>query len=394
MAKKTLGDIDLAGKRVLMRVDFNVPLGGGKVEDDTRIVAALPSINKVLDAGGSVVLMSHLGRPKGKVVEEMRMGPVGARLGELLGRPVGVMGDCIGAGTAEAAAALVPGAVILLENLRFHAQEEANEAGFAKELASLGDVYVNDAFGTAHRAHASTEGVTHHMATCVAGTLIGTELEQFGRALTDPKRPFVAILGGAKVSDKIPVIENLIGKVDTLLIGGAMAYTFSRSRGGEIGESLCEDDLVEMAKKLSAAAEAAGAKLLLPVDHVVSRSIDDATGMKTVADGAIEAGWMGVDIGPETVKIYVDEVKGAGTVVWNGPMGVFETEEFSAGTFAVARACAESGAVTIIGGGDSVSAVNSSGLAGKMTHISTGGGASLKLLAGAKLAGIEALDEK
>jgi len=394
MAKKTLDDVDFSGKRALVRVDFNVPLDGGKVEDDTRIVAALPSIKHILDGGGSVILMSHLGRPKGKVADEMRMAPVGARLADLLGRSVKVMDDCVGPAVSEAAEGLQPGDVMLLENLRFHAEEEANEAGFARELASLGDIYVDDAFGTSHRKHASTEGVTHHMETCVAGRLIGTELAQFGAALTDPRRPFVSILGGAKVSDKIPVIENLIGKVDTLLIGGAMAYTFSKARGNAIGGSLCEDDLLEMTQKLTADAGAAGAKLMLPVDHVVSQSLDDAAGMKTVADGAIEPGWMGVDIGPETVKLYVDEIKGAGTVVWNGPMGVFETEQFAAGTLAVARACAESGAVTIIGGGDSVSAVNSSGLADRMTHISTGGGASLKLLAGAKLAGIEALDDR
>ena len=395
MAKMTLDDLEFSGKRVLMRVDFNVPIEGGKVADDTRIRAALDSIQHILDAGASVILMSHLGRPKGKVVEEMRMAPVGARLSELIGKEVKVTADCIGPEATEAAKAMQPGDVILLENLRFHAEEEANEPGFAKEIASLGDVYVDDAFGTSHRAHASTEGITRHLEKAVVGRLIERELDHFGQALSDPKRPFVAVLGGAKVKDKIPVIANLLGKVDTLLIGGAMAYTFCKVRGDEVGSSLVDDEHLDLAEKLMADAESKGVKFLLPVDHVVAKSIDDAAGMQTVsaADG-IEPGLMGVDIGPETAKAYADEIGNAGTVVWNGPMGVFETDEFAAGTFAVARACAESRAVTLIGGGDSVSAVNLSGLADRMTHVSTGGGASLDLLAGKRLPGLEAIAER
>jgi len=324
----------------------------------------------------------------------MRLAPAGVRLAELLGSKVDVMTDCIGDEVARAASAMAPGDVMLLENLRFKAGEKANEAGFAKDLASLGDVYVSDAFGTAHRAHASTEGVTHHLRPALCGRLIEKELDAFGKALGDPACPFIAILGGAKVSDKIPVIENLIGKVDALLIGGAMAYTFLRGRGVEVGRSLVEDDQVELTKKLTADAEAAGVKLLLPVDHVVSNSPSDDSAAVTTSGNAIESDMLGVDIGPNTVDNYTKEILGAGTVVWNGPMGIFEVEGFAAGTMAIARACADSGAVTVIGGGDSVSAVNKSGIADKMTHISTDGGASLELLEGKKLPGIEALTDK
>lgn len=389
MAKKTIEDLNLAGKRVLMRVDFNVPLEDGKVADDMRIRAALPSITYVLDAGGSLVLMSHLGRPGGQVVDELRMTPVAKRLSELLGREVKTVSDCVGAEAFIAASSLEPGEVLLLENLRFHREETDGDDEFAESLAQLGDVYVNDAFGTAHRAHASVAGVPRHL-EAAAGFLLEKEVKYLGDMLAAPKRPFVAILGGVKVSDKVTVIENLLKKVDCLLIGGAMSYTFMKAAGLPVGDSLVEEDRVELARVLI---ERAGDKMLLPVDHLVAREVS-ATSETNTVDRDIPDGWMGVDIGPRTVAIYCDKIESAGTVVWNGPMGIFEIESFAGGTEAVAQAVAESDAVTIIGGGDSAAAVNKFGLTDKMTHVSTGGGASLEFLEGKTLPGVAAIGEK
>lgn len=393
MKKKTIEQIDLAGKRVLMRVDFNVPVKDGKVTDDTRIEAALPSIKKIVEAGGKLVLMSHLGRPKGKVVEEMRMGPVAERLSELLGKTVKMAPDCVGPDVEKMVSEMQPGDVVLLENLRFHNEETENEAEFAKKLASLGDVYVNDAFGTAHRAHASTEGVTKHIDVCAAGYLMEKEITYLSQTLQSPEKPFVAILGGAKISGKIDVIENLLPKVNSILIGGAMSYTLLKARGIEVGNSLVEEDRIEMAKDVLKKAEDAGIDFLLPMDHVVAPKCEEGAETKVVGEDAIPSDWMGVDIGPETIKKYSEVVKGAKTVVWNGPMGVFEIDEFAKGTFAIAKALAESDATSIIGGGDSASAVNKAGVSDKITHISTGGGASLELMEGKDLPGLVALSD-
>ncbi|MHC4713818.1 MAG: phosphoglycerate kinase [Planctomycetota bacterium] len=389
MAKRTLKDIDVSGKRVLMRVDFNVPLEGGKVSDDTRIRAALPSITHVLDGGGSLVLMSHLGRPKGKVVEDMRLAPAAERLSELLGKPVKTVNDCIGDETEAAAKGLQAGEVLLIENLRFHPEEEAGDAAYAKKLAALGEVYINDAFGTAHRAHASVAGVPKYL-PAAAGFLMEKEVKYLGDMLAAPERPFVAILGGVKVSDKVTVIENLLKKVDSLLIGGAMSYTFMKAQGVAVGSSLVEEDRVALAKDLLAQA---GDKLVLPVDHITAKEVDAESETQTVEDG-IPDGWKGVDIGPKTVGIYREKIAGAKTVVWNGPMGIFEIAPFAGGTKAVAEAVAESGAVSIIGGGDSAAAVEKFGLADKMTHVSTGGGASLEFLEGKTLPGVASIPEK
>jgi len=389
VAKRTLEDLDVKGRRVLMRVDFNVPLENGRVTDDTRIKAALPSIKYVLDNGGSLVLMSHLGRPKGRVVEELRMAPVAARLGELLGIPVKTVDDCVGPEVQKAAEGLKPGDILLLENLRFHPEEEEGDDDFARQLASLGDLYVNDAFGTAHRAHASVAGVPRYL-EAAAGYLMEKEVKYLGDALADPERPFVAILGGAKVSDKVTVIENLLGKVDSLLIGGAMTYTFMKAQGLPVGDSLVEEERVELAGELLS--KGAG-KLILPVDHVVARELDASSETRTVGN-EIPDGWKGVDIGPRTVEKYSAEVGDAGTVVWNGPMGVFEIEPFAAGTKALAEAIASSGATSIIGGGDSAAAVQKFGLAGRMSHVSTGGGASLEFLEGKVLPGVAAIPDK
>jgi phosphoglycerate kinase len=395
---RTLGDLTLSGKRVFMRVDFNVPLKDGRITDDTRIRAAVPSITTALKAGATVILASHLGRPKGKPVPEFSLQPVATHLAQLLGRPVAFASDCVGAAAADVIAA-TPGGVVLLENLRFHKGEEANDPEFAKALAALADVYVNDAFGAAHRAHASTEGITHHIADTAAGLLMHAEVSYLGRALTDPERPFVAILGGAKVSDKLQVIDNLLGKVDALLIGGAMAYTFLRARGVDTGKSLVEEDLLDTAKELDARAREAGVRLELPIDHVVAPSLSADAPTRTLdldtpavpTDGSSIGTDMGLDIGPKTVARYREIIEAAKTVVWNGPMGVFELAPFAAGTMGVAAAVAEVDGTTIIGGGDSVAAVAQAGVADRMTHISTGGGASLEFLGGQTLPGVAAL---
>jgi phosphoglycerate kinase len=398
MNKKTIEDIDVKGKRVLVRVDFNVPQDEtGKITDDRRIRAALPTIQYLINQGAKVILASHLGRPKGKPEdrEKFTLKPVAERLSELLGKPVPLAPDCVGPEVEKMVQAMKDGDVLLLENVRFHPEEEKNDPEFAKQLASLAEVYVNDAFGTAHRAHASTEGVTKYLPG-VAGYLMQKEIEYLGGALANPKRPFIAVLGGAKVKDKIPVIENLVSRVDKLIIGGGMAYTFLKAQGKEIGQSLLDADSLDFCREMLAKA---GDKILLPVDVVVAdgnpfEKGPDAVQTKVVSVDAIPADWQGVDIGPETQKLFAEAVKGAGTVVWNGPMGIFEFEKFAVGTRAMAQALADSGAVTIVGGGDSAAAVEQLGFANKMTHISTGGGASLEFLEGKVLPGVAALQDK
>ncbi len=390
MNKKTIRDVDVRGKRVLVRVDFNVPLKEGAVADDTRIRAALPTINYLLKQDAALILCSHLGRPKGKVVSELRMDPVATRLAELLGRPVKKLDDCVGPEVEAAAKAMQPGEVILLENTRFHPEERANDAEFAQQLAALAEIYVNDAFGSAHRAHASTEGVTHYL-PAVAGFLMEKELEFLGRATENPEHPYIAIVGGAKISDKIGVIENLLAKCDRLLIGGGMANIFFKAMGFEMGDSLVEDEAVETAKSLL---KQAGGTLVLPVDVVIADGFDNDARTRVVAPNEVTAGWRILDIGPKTISTFESALGGAKTVVWNGPLGVFEMPNFAQGTFAVAQLLADVDAVTIIGGGDSAAAVRQAGLADRMTHVSTGGGASLEFLEGKVLPCVAALEER
>jgi phosphoglycerate kinase len=389
---RRLDDLDVAGRRVFVRVDFNVPIEDGRITDDTRIQASLPTIRHLIDRGATIVLASHLGRPRGRPSPDYSLRPVADRLSELLGRPVRFAGDCVGEPAREAVEAAGPGGVVLLENLRFHAEEEKNDSAFARALASLADVYVNDAFGSAHRAHASTEAIVHHVKESAAGLLMAKEVEYLGRVLEQPERPFVAVLGGAKVSDKLEVIENLISKVDALLIGGAMAYTFLKARGVHVGRSLVETELLDTARDVEARAKARGLRLELPVDHVVAPALAADAPAETldVGDEAI-GDRMGLDIGPKTIATYRDVIGGAKTVVWNGPMGVFEIESFAAGTIAVAKAVAEVHGVTVIGGGDSIAAVAKAGVTDRITHISTGGGASLEFLGGRTLPGVAAL---
>ncbi len=392
--KKTVEDVDVRGKKVIVRVDFNVPLDENRnITDDKRIVGALPTIKYLVENGAKTILVSHLGRPKEGFEDKFSMKPTALRLGELLGKQIIVAKDVIGEDAKAKAAALKDGEVLMLENVRFHKEETKNDPAFAKELASMAEVYVNDAFGTAHRAHASTAGLADYL-PAVCGFLIQKEIEFMGKVLTNPERPFVAILGGAKVSDKIAVIENLIDKVDSLIVGGGMAYTFLKAKGYNIGTSICEDDKVDLAKSLMEKAASKGIKLLLPVDDVISKEFKNDTEYKAVPAGEIPDGWMGMDIGPETIKEYADVIKNAKTIVWNGPMGVFEFPNFANGTKEVAKTVAESGAVSIIGGGDSAAAVEQLGFADKITHISTGGGASLEYLEGKVLPGIDVLMNK
>jgi len=392
--KKTIEDIQVSGKKVLVRCDFNVPLDADKnITDETRINAALPTIKYLLDNGAAVILCSHLGRPKGEFNMKYSLAPVAKRLSEKLGFEVKLAEDVIGPSAKALAAAVEPGKAVLLENVRFHAEEEKNDPEFAKELASMAEIYVSDAFGTVHRAHASTAGVASYL-PAVAGYLIGKELDFLGNAVENPVRPFVAILGGAKVKDKIGVIRNLLQKVDVLLIGGGMAYTFQKALGGKVGNSLLDEERIELAKELMAEAEAKGVKLLLPVDNVCGDTFANDCERITAHSRNIPDGFEGLDIGPETIELFAAEVKKAKTVVWNGPMGCFEMPNFAKGTLAIASALAESECISIIGGGDSAAAVTQMGLADKMSHISTGGGASLEFLEGKVLPGVAALNDK
>ncbi|HEX7713271.1 MAG TPA: phosphoglycerate kinase [Bacillota bacterium] len=395
MNKLSIDDLNVKGKRVLVRVDFNVPVDdSGKITDDRRIRAALPTIKKLSESGAKVVLVSHFGRPKGGPDNKYRMDNIGKRLSELLGKPVVKVNDSIGDEPKKAIDNLAWGGIVLLENVRFYKEEEANDEAFAKKLAELADVYVNDAFGTAHRAHASTAGVAKFLKPAAAGYLMQKEISVMGKALTNPERPFVAILGGAKVADKLGVIKNLLEKVDSLIIGGGMAYTFLKAQGLEIGKSLLDSEKIDFAKEMMAKAKAKGVKLLLPVDTVVTDDFKNPTTIKTVQANQIPADLEGVDIGPETVRLFASAITGAKTVIWNGPMGVFEMKQFATGTRAIAEALTKCKGTTIIGGGDSAAAVEQMGFADQVTHVSTGGGASLEFLEGIELPGVAALTDK
>ncbi|HEV2315364.1 MAG TPA: phosphoglycerate kinase [Candidatus Acidoferrales bacterium] len=395
MKKLSIRDLELSGKRVFIRADFNVPLANGKVADDTRIRATLPTLKLAIDRGARLVLASHLGRPKGKPEPKYSLAPVAERLKELLGKPVIFASDCVGEQPESRSKALKNGQVLLLENVRFHAEEEKNDEGFSRQLAALCDgIYVDDAFGSAHRAHASVVGITKFVRQAAAGLLMEQELEYLGKALTSPERPFVAILGGAKVSDKIEVIQNLLKIANTILIGGAMAYTFFRAKGFTTGKSLVEEDKTDLALTLLGEAVERGSRIVLPVDHVLARSTEEGAQTQLSGVEGTPADWMGLDIGPKTIELFRTEISRARTIVWNGPLGMFEKPAFARGTTAIARAVADAttnGATSIVGGGDSVAAVEQAGLADRISHISTGGGASLEFLAGRKLPGVEAL---
>jgi phosphoglycerate kinase len=393
MPKLSVDQLDLTGKRVFLRVDFNVPLEGGRVTDDTRITAALPTVRRCLERGASVVIASHLGRPKGKPDPKYTLAPVAARAAELLGQPVALAPDCVGPEVEARARALVAGEVLMLENLRFHAEEEANDDAFARGLAALADVYVDDAFGAAHRAHASIEAITHHLRPAAAGLLMARELGALGRIFEKPDRPVWAILGGAKVSDKLALVEHLLARVDGLLIGGGMAFTFLKALGHDVGRSLLEADRVDAARAILDRARSTSVPLRLPVDVLVAPAVDASGAVRTVGVREIPAGEMGLDIGPATVAQFGAALKGAGTVVWNGPMGVFEKEPFAAGTVGVARAVAECGGFSVIGGGDTIAAVQRAGVAAKIGYISTAGGAFLEFLEGRVLPGVASLDD-
>lgn len=398
MNKMTIRDAALEGKCALTRVDFNVPLDDSQqITDDTRIAASLPTIRALLERGASVILMSHLGRPKGKVDPVYSLRPVAVRLAELLGRDVAFAPDCVGSEVTGMASALKPGEVLLLENLRFHPEEEANDEEFSRQLAALGDLYVNDAFGSAHRAHASTEGVTRFLSPSLAGLLMEKEIDYLGRAVGHPERPYIAILGGAKISGKIDVISNLLHKVDTLLIGGGMMFTFLKAQGLEIGTSLLEEDKIDLAREVLAQAETGGKRLLLPIDVIVGKEFSNETETRTVAVSDIPSDMMGLDIGPASIALFADAISAGKTIIWNGPMGVFEMPNFARGTFAVAEAlvaATKAGAVTVIGGGDSAAAISQAGLEHEVSHVSTGGGASLELLEGKILPGVAALTDR
>lgn len=393
MDKLSIDDLDLKGKRVLIRVDFNVPLDKGRVTDDTRIRASLPTIRRVLERGGKAILISHLGRPKGEIKEELRLTPIAKRLEELLKRRIKKLNDCVGEEVQEAVSELREGEVILLENLRFHKEEETNDPEFAKELASLADIFINDAFGTVHRAHASTVGVTKFLPSA-CGYLLKKEIEYLGKVLSNPERPFIVILGGAKVSTKIGVIKNLLGKADIFIFGGGIAYTFFKARGVEIGRSLVEEDKIELAKEILIEAIRKGIPILLPIDHVVADRVAADAKVKVVQRLGIPPDWQAVDIGPATIAKFGHAIKKGRTVLWNGPMGIFEIEPFSTGTFTIAKLLAESKATTIVGGGDSAAAIAKIGLTNRMSHVSTGGGASLEFLEGKELPGVVALSNK
>lgn len=392
--KKTMDDVNVKGKRVFVRVDFNVPMADGQITDETRIRAAIPTIEALADGGAKVILASHLGRPKGEVNEEMRLTAVGERLSELMGKPVKKLDESIGEAVEAAVAEMQEGDIVLLENVRFHKGEEKNDEELAKAFAGLADVYVNDAFGAAHRAHASTEGIAKHVEAAVSGYLMQKELDVLGKALSEPERPFTAIIGGAKVKDKIGVIENLLDKVDHLIIGGGLSYTFTKAQGYDIGKSLLEEDKIDLAKSFIEKAKEKGVELHMPIDAVVANEFSKDAETQTVEIDAIPADWMGLDIGPKTAANYAEIIKNSKLIIWNGPMGVFEMDKFANGTKTVAEAMAETDGYTVIGGGDSAAAVEKFGVADKMDHVSTGGGASLELMEGKELPGIVALNDK